>query len=126
MYIYVYIHTQNLNIYQGHSIIFSQNGFEDTNNFLCQNLIGLNFFLRSGGGGRLKPLNPAKCYDPVYIYVANVLHNFAFLPKISLLNSYESILPLQNLCRNIFDLHQSFVVLLSIHFLVYICYYLDQ
>ena len=75
-----------------------------------------NFFLVEGGRrwvGRLKLVNPAGCHDPVEIYIAIVLHNFAFLPKISLLNSHKSILPLQNLCRNIFDLCQSFVVLLT-------------
>ena len=85
----------------------------------------VNFFLGGGGRGRLKPLNPAGCYNSVYIYIAIVLHNFVFLLKISLLNSHESILSLQNLCRNIFDLYQSFAVLLSICFVVYVCYYLD-
>ena len=77
-------------------------------------------------GGELKTRNPARCYGPVYIYNAIVLHNFVFLLKISLLNSHESILPLQNLCRNIIDLYQSFAVLLSVRFLVYVCYYWDQ
>ena len=76
-----------------------------------------NFFLVEGGAGRwvgrLKLVNPAGCHDPVEIYIAIVLHNFAFFPKISLLNSHKSILPLQNLYRNIFDLYQSFVVLLT-------------
>ena len=60
--------------------------------------------------GGVKPLNPAGCYDSVYIYIDIVLHNFVFLPKISPLNSHELIFPLPNLCRNIFDLCQSFVV----------------
>ena len=58
----------------------------------------------------MKPVNPAGCYDSVYLYIDIDLHNFVFLPKISLLNSHELIFPLSILCRNIFDLCQSFVV----------------
>ena len=62
------------------------------------NWVGI--FFGGGEGGEVKPRNPAGCYDPVYIYIAIVLHNFAFLPKISLLKSHDRFC----LCRICFEI----------------------
>ena len=63
--------------------------------------------------------------------VRSIIKSFYFLNRVCVSIDYDYIytlllLLLQNLCRNIFDLFQLFVGLLSVRFLVYVCCCQDE